>query len=177
MTQLIIGPMFSGKTTEMLRRLTRYSLAGRRVVLVRPSCDTREQLTHDNLQHNFFCYTTDKISKIFDEIIRADVIGVDEGQFFEGLAKDVDRLSGYGRTVIVSGLNATSERKPFKEIQNLIPLSEQITKLNAVCSKCGSDFGSFSYYKSGVKNEDVMIGAQDLYTSLCRNCYDKTIKG
>jgi thymidine kinase len=158
--------MFSGKTTELLRRLTRLQIGGKKVILLRPNIDNRGILTHDCLDHAIQEVFVDTIldSMNFDNI---DVVGVDEGQFFKGLAKDVNNLANSGKIVIISGLHATSEAEPFTEIQGCIPIAESITKLNAVCTQCGSQEGSFTFYKKGKKTEAVLVGEHE-YTALCR---------
>ncbi len=169
MIELIIGPMFSGKTTELLRRLTRLQIGGNKVLLLRPNIDTRGVLTHDCLDHSIEELFVDNASD-YERFKDVDVVGIDEGQFFPGLAKDATMLANMGKIVIISGLNATSEVEPFPEIQLCIPIAETITKLNAVCTQCGSQDGSFTYYKKGNKTEKVLVGEHE-YTALCRKCY------
>jgi len=168
MIELIIGPMFSGKTTELLRRLTRFQIGGHSVLLLRPNIDNRGILTHDCLHHDIKEIFIDRVGNC--EFANIDVIGVDEGQFFPNLAEDATVLANMGKIVIISGLHATSEAEPFPEIQSCIPISESITKLNAVCTQCGSQDASFTYYKKGNKTEKVLVGEHE-YTALCRKCY------
>lgn len=169
MIELIIGPMFSGKTTELLRRLTRLQIGGNSVLLLRPSIDTRGILTHDCLDHGIEEMFVDKVGN-YERFYDIDVVGIDEGQFFPGLADDITTLANMGKRIIISGLSATSEAEPFPEIQACIPISESITKLNAVCTQCGSQEGSFTFYKKGNKTEAVLVGEHE-YTALCRKCY------
>lgn len=161
--------MFSGKTTELVRRLNRFRIGGNSVVLLRPSIDNRGILTHDCL--------SSKLDEVFVksvwdyvDIMNVDIIGIDEGQFFPNLADDITKLANSGKTVIIAGLNATSEAQPFPEIQACIPIAESITRLNAVCTQCGSQEGSFTFYKKGNKTEAVLVGENE-YTALCRECY------
>lgn len=166
--EIIIGSMFSGKTTELLRRLTRLQIGGNKVILLRPTVDNRGILTHDCLDHKI---REQFVSKVSDyDCSNVDVVGIDEGQFFKGLATDANHLANMGKIVIISGLNATSEAEPFPEIQACIPIVESITKLNAVCTQCGSQEGSFTFYKKGNKTEAVLVGEHE-YTALCRSCY------
>lgn len=168
MVELIIGPMFSGKSSELLRRLTRYKIAGKSTILLRPKRDTRGFLTHDKKDNSIIEIFVENISD-FKDVYDYDVIGVDEGQFFNDL-KVVDILADMGLTVIVSALNGTSERTPFKSLQDIIPLADTITKLSAVCTNCGED-AQFSFYKVGNKENDIEIG-EDEYTALCRKCWN-----
>lgn len=172
MLQLVLGSMMSGKTTELIRRLTRAQIAGKRVVLLRPEKDDRPELTHNQINYD--------IEEIFVSSIddinwkEYDVIGIDEGQFFNsGFARRVDHVANLNRKVIVSALNGTSEREPFETIQQLIPLADDITFEHAICTDCGSEYGSCSFYKLGSKTEAVKVGGKEAYTALCRNCYLK----
>ena len=175
MIELIIGPMFSGKSSELLRRLTRYKIAGKQTLLLRPERDTRGFFTHDKKENSVKEIFVDKISN-FKDLYNYDVIGVDEGQFFEDL-DIVDSWADQGLTVIISALNGTSEKKPFPSVQSIIPLADTIDKLSAVCTSCGED-AVFSFYKVGNKKSDIEIG-EDEYTALCRKCWNKKsdIKG
>ncbi len=171
MIQLIIGPMFSGKTTELLRRLQRAKIAGKKVILLRPKIDTRETLTHDELK------TTGNIPQIvlnnlgeFDPN-SYDYIGIDEGQFFQNLAQNLNKWADNGRHIIVAGLDATSELAPFEEIIQLIPFAEEVIKLNAVCTKCGSDFGAFTKFVGTEKKNKILVGGKGIYEARCRNCW------
>ena len=170
MLQLILGPMFSGKTSELIRRLERASIAGKRVVLLRPKTDTRGHLTHDNKESKIPVHFVDRLYEI--EHSEGDVIGVDEAQFFDYplFATEIDHLAQHC-TVIACGLNGTSERTPFGAIQSLIPLCDSIDMLTAICTGCGSEMGTFSYFKAGNKEGDVEVGGKDKYTTLCRACY------
>lgn len=171
MIQLIIGPMFSGKTTELLRRLQRASIAGKKVVFLRPKIDTRETITHDEVK------SLGSIPQLFlSDLSEFDVnsyeyIGVDEGQFFNNLAFHVNNWANLDRHVIVAGLDATSELTPFEEILQLIPYAEEVTKLNAVCTKCGSDFGAFTKFVGGEKKDKVLVGGKGMYEARCRKCW------
>lgn len=195
MVELITGPMFSEKTTELLSRLSRRQIAGNRVILLRPSIDNRESLTHSGIKSNIpelFIDTKDFTSKrnyAFDfnsndyipleiksffeeEINNYDVIGIDELQFFdEGIVKVIDDLANKGKIFIVSGLNGTAERQVFPTVSSLLPLVDNIIHKTGVCLKCGSDYGAFSIFKAGPKTEAVVVGGKDDYSVLCRKCY------
>lgn len=172
MIELIVGPMFSGKSSELIRRLTRHKIAGKNTILLRPKRDTRGFLTHDNKENctkEMFVETITEFNDLYDY----DVIGIDEGQFFSDL-KEVDKWANLGLTVIISALNGTSERTPFESIQDIIPLADRIDKLDAVCTSCGAD-AQFSFYKPGNKENDIEIG-EDEYTALCRICWNQKTK-
>jgi len=171
MIHLIIGPMFSGKSTELLRRLTRAQIAGKRVALLRPAIDTRLNITHDKrpLQD-----IKEHILENLDDFDaeQADVIGIDEGQFFSELAHFAHKWANQRKKVVIAGLDATSELTPFEEILNVVPLAEEVIKLNAVCMACGSENGAFTVFKHGEKRQKVQVGGQDMYEARCRYCIE-----
>src|SRR5579872_1388719 len=139
---LILGPMASGKSSELLRLLTRAIIAKKGpVILLRSGMDTRSFVTRD--KRDLHPELTELFVSRADDFLDfvngmptgvAKVVGIDEGQFFHNLRKGCQRLAELGITVIVSGLNATSEVQPFEEINDLIPVCEEITKLNAICA-------------------------------------------
>jgi len=169
MITVIIGPMFSGKSTELHRRLERAQIAGRKVLLVRPETDTRGQLTHNRTR--VVIEPTFLPSLEFLDPTGLDVIGIDEGQFFPDLPRYANEYAAMDRHVIVTGLPLTSECAPFTSITELLPFAEEIVRLNAICARCGSEYGSFTHYKPGHKTQEVLVGGKDLYTALCRRCY------
>lgn len=171
MLHLILGSMYSGKTSELIRLLTRAKIANKKVVLLRPETDNRPNLTHSRLTHDIEEVFVSSLSDVNWK--NYDVIGVDEGQFFdENLVKQADHIASTKRKVIISALNGTSERGPFGVIQSLIPLVDDITFEHAVCTDCGSEFASCSFYKLGSKTESVIVGGENEYTALCRDCYN-----
>jgi len=167
MLQLIIGPMMSGKTTELLRRLTRAKIAGKTVLLVRSTVDTRDYLTHDNSKSQFEEIKLLSVGRSLSFFNKYDVIGIDEGQFFDDLEL-ADSIAD-SRTVIVSALSSTYLRKPWPSVLTLIPYAEEITKLNAICMDCGSEYGATQFRTAPVTT--TLIGGSKEYVSLCRTCY------
>ena len=170
MLELITGPMMSGKTTELLRRLERHQIAGADVCLFRPASDSRDKLTHTAREHNIRVVATDE-AKLSDEAQRFDVVGIDEVQFFPPSTASFLNESANARHVIVSGINATSELGPWDTVQALIPFCDDITYMHAVCVRCGNQYASKSYFAAGDKHEQVIVGGADKYVALCRNCY------
>jgi len=169
MISLICGPMYCGKTTYLLHKLERAYLAKKRVVLLRPKIDTRSFLSHSQKD-------TSWLKEVFVENLSdfdtsdVDVIGIDESQFHHNLKefciKNMER-----KEIILAGLVSTSECRIFEYISNILPYCDEIIKLNAICTHCGSDFGNYTFYKGGEKTVDVLVGAGELYTVLCRGCY------
>jgi thymidine kinase len=171
MISLIIGPMFSGKTTELLRRLQRAIIAGKKAILLRPKIDTRETITHDELKKldNIpYLFLQDLVDFNPDDY---DYIGIDEGQFFNNLAHFANLWANSGKHIVVAGLDATSELSMFEEILQLIPFSEEVIKLNAVCTRCGSDNGAFTKFIGSQKKDKVLVGGKGVYEARCRKCW------
>jgi len=168
--KLYLGPMFSGKTTALISELERAKFAKKNVILIRPNTDDRKFLTHSGMKPPIEEVFLDEVSQLSNKL-EYDIIGIDEGQFFLNLAHDVNFLANNGVKVIISALNGTSEREPFDNIQDLIPYVEEIDKKNAVCAECGSEYATYSYYKSGDKKDKIKTGGASDYSALCRSCY------
>jgi len=168
--QLILGPMFSGKTTELLRRMRRYQIARRKCVLIKYVGDTRYDngpcvVTHDQEKQEAFA--TKHLSDV--ETDSFDVIGVDEGQFYPDLVSFCESMANRGKIVIVAGLDGSYLRRPFPTIADLIPLSESIVKLSAICMKC-SESAAFTSRLTNETGSEV-IGGSDKYMATCRKCF------
>ena len=173
--ELVIGPMFSGKTTKMLHCIRRHGFANKRVLLVKYCKDQRYSVgsvaTHDNVTGPAGCHTLSvaSLSQVGDEYHNYDVIGVDEGQFYPDLAEFADRVASEGKVVIVAALDGDFLRNPFGDICRLIPRAEVVTKITAVCMMCGCN-ASFSRRISAEQDVEV-IGGADKYLPTCRECY------
>jgi len=137
---VICGCMFCGKTDEMLRLLRRFSIAGRRVLLVKPRLDTRTDadrvFSRSGAQHE--AVTVDDSSQIEAVAGEADIVAIEEGQFFDERLPDVvERLASAGKQVIVTGLDRDFRGIPFGAMPRLMALADQVTKLTAICVTCG----------------------------------------
>jgi thymidine kinase len=137
---VICGCMFCGKTDEMLRLLRRFSIAGRRVILVKPRLDTRTDevtvVSRSGAQHRAVSVTSS--AEIEALVGEADIIAVEEGQFFdESLPDVVERLADAGKQVLVTGLDRDFRGIPFGPMPRLMALADQVTKLTAICVLCG----------------------------------------
>jgi thymidine kinase len=137
---VIAGCMFCGKTDEMLRLLRRFSIAGRRVLLVKPRLDTRTDrvtvVSRSGAQHQ--AVTVDDSTEIEAAAEDADIVAIEEGQFFdERLPEVVERLASVGKQVIVTGLDRDFRGVPFGAMPRLLALADQVTKLTAICMVCG----------------------------------------
>lgn len=172
---LIIGPMFSGKTTELYKNVERYRLANLKCVYVKHGLDTRYSdeylMTHDKRCHEEKTLITDILMNIFNDVTEFDCIGIDEGQFFKDIIVFSEKLANLGKLVIIAGLDGDSNRKPFGDICSLIPLCEKISKLKAVCLSCHKDASFTKSIKS--KTDVIDVGGNEKYSATCRSCYFK----
>ena len=137
---VIAGCMFCGKTDEMLRLLRRFSIAGRRVMLVKTRLDTRTDrvtvVSRSGAQHQ--AVTVDDSAEIEAAAEDADIVAIEEGQFFDDrLPEVVERLASVGKQVIVTGLDRDFRGVPFGAMPRLLALADQVTKLTAICMVCG----------------------------------------
>jgi thymidine kinase len=137
---VIAGCMFCGKTDEMLRLLRRFSIAGREVVLVKPRLDTRTDevtvVSRSGAEHR--AVTVDHSGEIEAAVGPADIVAIEEGQFFdEALPEVVEALAASGKQVIVTGLDRDFRGIPFGTMPRLLALADQVTKLTAICMVCG----------------------------------------
>jgi thymidine kinase len=172
--EVICGPMFSGKSEELIRRVTRYHLARIPTQTFKPSLDLRyavaEVVSHSKL--------TTSAQPVADsaELLRAVedrtvVVGIDEGQFFDmGLVEVAMLLAGAGKQVIVAGLDLDYLGRPFEPIPSLLMRAEYVSKALAVCHRCGGP-GLFTQ-RVVDSDELVVLGAGDAYEARCRRCFD-----
>ena len=170
--EVICGSMFSGKTEELIRRLTRARLAKQQVEIFKPAVDTRYHETHV-VSHNETSIRSTPVSFAGDILLLSgtcDVVGIDEAQFFdEEIVRVVQLLANQGKRVILAGLDMDFEGKPFDPMPKLMAIAEYVTKVHAICMKCG-DLAAFSYRLSAGK-EKVMLGEKDSYEARCRKCF------
>jgi thymidine kinase len=173
--EVICGSMFSGKTEELIRRLRRAEFARLRVMIFKPAMDNR----YDEVK--VVTHTGDTIASVPvrdpSEILKlaenADVIGIDEAQFFDhSLAEVSSALANNGKRVIVSGLDLDYRGVPFGPLPTLMALAEYVTKIHAICLRCGN-LAYVSHRKAG-GDDLVVLGETEIYEPLCRSCYNQT---
>ncbi|XP_062311904.1 thymidine kinase, cytosolic [Osmerus eperlanus] len=169
--QVIFGPMFSGKSTELMRRVRRFQVAQYNCLVIKYAKDTRYSekgvATHD--QNTMEAVPANQLGDVRSLALKACVIGIDEGQFFPDTVEFCEEMANKGKTVIVAALDGTFQRKAFGNILNLVPLAESVVKLNAVCMQC---FTEAAYTKRlGAEKEVEVIGGADKYHAVCRKCY------
>lgn len=172
--EVIAGPMFSGKSEELIRRVTRYHLARIPTQTFKPAIDTRyaaaEVVSHSNLSTTAQP-VSDSASLLREVEDRTVIVGIDEGQFFdEGLVEVVELLAGAGKQIIVAGLDLDYLGRPFEPIPSLMIRAEYLTKSLAVCHRCG---GPGLFTQRVVESDElVVLGATDAYEARCRRCFD-----
>lgn len=173
--QIILGPMFSGKSTELMRRIQRYKYANHECLLIKYAKDSRYSddymSTHD--KHMLPAVKTEVLSKVHIPN-SCTVIGIDEGQFFPDIVDFCETMANDGLRVIVAALDGTFQRKGFGSFLSLIPLAESVVKLNAVCMMC---YGEAAFTKRiGCETQVEIIGGSDKYMAVCRKCYQQNPK-
>ena len=171
--EVICGPMFSGKTEELIRRLRRAQIARQQVVILKPEIDDRysgDQLVSHSRQ-TIPSITVGSAREILAHAARAQVIGVDEVQFLdEGIVEVCDALADAGKRVIVAGLDLDYRGRPFEPIPQLLARAEYITKALAICMVCGAPASRTQ--RVGRQEERIVVGSSDIYEARCRACFE-----
>jgi thymidine kinase len=170
--EVIAGSMFSGKTEELIRRLRRAEIARQKVEIFKPSIDIRYSLTdvvsHD--ENTIRSTAVDNSATILLLAGNVDVVGIDEAQFFDvGLIDVCNKLSDMGIRVIVAGLDMDFRGKPFGPMPGLMASAEYVTKVHAICMRCGN-LAQFSHRLSDAEKL-VVLGEKGAYEPLCRECF------
>lgn len=175
--EVISGSMFSGKTEELIRRLKRAEIARQKVEIFKPQIDVRfsaeDVVSHDS---NSIRSTPVSSSRNIPLLVSdVDVVGIDEAQFFDlGLVEVCNQLASQGIRVIIAGLDMDFRGKPFGPMPALLATAEYVTKVHAICMRCGN-LAQYSHRISdSVKL--VELGEKDIYEPLCRECFNETSK-
>lgn len=170
--EVICGSMFSGKTEELIRRLNRARIAKQKVEIFKPSVDKRYD-ENDVVSHNDNSIRSTPVHFANDILLLSgdcDVVGIDEVQFFdEQIVPVAQKLASQGKRVILAGLDMDFEGNPFEPMPKLMAIAEYVTKVNAICMKCG-DLAAFSFRLSDAK-EKVVLGEKESYEARCRRCF------
>jgi len=170
--EVICGSMFSGKTEELIRRLKRVKIANLKAEIFKPAVDIRyDELNIVSHDTNFIQSTPVNSSQNILLLAQGvDVVGIDEAQFFDNeIANVCEQLALKGIRVIVAGLDMDYQGKPFGQMPNLLAVADYITKLHAICVKCGN-IANNSYRKSN-SGAQLVLGEKDLYEPRCRHCF------
>ena len=171
--ELISGSMFSGKSEELIRRLRRAQIARQAVAIFKPRVDDRfspdEIVSHSQLR--IPSTPVDNPAEILRHADEADVIGVDEAQFFSHeIVAVVKDLASRGKRVVVAGLDKDFRGQPFGAIPELMAEAEYVTKTLAICMQCGEP-ANFTQRLTG-DDRQILIGETDIYEARCRSCFD-----
>jgi thymidine kinase len=172
--EVVCGPMFSGKTEELIRRLRRAELARQKVQVFKPEIDVRYSKS-DIVSHSSqrAAAMTVQSSGAILELLEpgTQVVGIDEAQFFDPrVVKVAEHLAGEGKRVLVAGLDTDFRAEPFEPMPALIAIADYVTKLSAVCMQCGDP--ATRTQRLGGGSDRVVVGAADRYEARCRRCYD-----
>jgi thymidine kinase len=170
--EVICGSMFSGKTEELIRRLKRVKIANQEVEIFKPKIDTRYDaqkiVSHD--ENHIHSTPVSSSQEIIDLVKDIKVVGIDEAQFFDAqLPLVCDQLAANGVRVIIAGLDMDFLGKPFGIMPDLLAKAEYITKVHAICVKCGS-IANFSH-RIVEQTDKILLGAKNNYEPLCRHCF------
>jgi thymidine kinase len=175
--EVVCGSMFSGKTEELIRRLRRAQIAGKKVEIFKPCIDVRYHES-DVVSHNNNAIRSTPVEHSQNILLLAsgnDVVGIDEAQFLDDSLPDVcEQLAKAGTRVIIAGLDMDFEGKPFGPIPALLAIADHITKVHAICVRCG-DIAHFSY-RLHESEARVLLGEKESYEPRCRSCYYKSEK-
>ena len=174
--EVVCGSMFSGKTEELIRRMKRAKFAKQKVEIFKPSLDTRysdvDVVSHD--QHSIPSTPIDSSSTIALLSSDIDVVGIDEAQFLDDGVVDVcNDLANRGVRVIVAGLDMDFQGKPLGPMPALCAIADEVTKVHAICVKCGAL--AYISHRLVANDKRVLLGEQMEYEPLCRECYQRIV--
>lgn len=172
--EVICGPMFSGKSEELIRRLRRVEIARQRLQVFKPALDNRFHAT-DIVSHSQQRMPGEVVAASADILGRVDdkteVVGIDEGQFFDAGVVDVcNRLANLGKRVIVAGLDQDYRGRPFGPMPAMMAAAEYITKQLAICMVCGNPANHTQRLTASL--DQIVVGAQGTYEARCRRCFE-----
>ncbi len=175
--EVICGPMFSGKSEELIRRLRRAEIARQRVQIFKPAIDQRYSEDHI-VSHSDLKIRSEPVKDAveFESKLdrRVEVIGIDEAQFLgEGIVDVVIRLADVGKRIVIAGLDTDYLGRPFHPMPELLAVADEITKTLAICMQCGNPA---KHTQRLVASEDlIVVGAAGLYEARCRRCFEPNL--
>lgn len=172
--EVVVGPMFSGKSEELIRRLRRAEIARQRVQIFKPDIDQRYS-KNGIVSHSGLEIPSELVRKgedIFDRVAaRTEVVGIDEAQFLGDSVVDACvKLADMGKRMIVAGLDTDFMGRPFEPMPRLLAVAEEITKLLAICMRCGNPAVHTQRLTSS--EELIVVGAGGMYEARCRRCFE-----
>ena len=174
--EVIVGPMFSGKSEELIRRLKRARIARQRVACFKPDIDLRYHRTaiasHSSQTHDAetIANVAEMRRALYRQLPEIEVVGIDEAQFLDdSVVQLAGELVHMGKRVLIAGLDTTFTGEPFGPIPALMAVADEVTKLSAVCMECGAP--AVHTQRLGKSRELVVVGAAGVYEARCRNCF------
>ena len=180
--EVVCGPMFSGKSEELIRRLRRAEIAGQRVLIVKPRIDDRYDVSHvvSHAGAKMRAVAADTPADVLRLSAGYDVIGIDEVQFFDESIVEVARtLVQRGVRVVAAGLDTDFRHEPFGAMPTLLAQAELVDKLQAVCHRCGGTATRTQRLLDGepapFSGETIVVGALDSYEARCAACYEPSV--
>jgi len=175
--EIIMGCMFSGKSTELIRRLKRHRAINQKILVINSAKDTRSSnnviKTH-NLD-TLACMKVADLMDAFDFVYdhECDVVAIDEAQFFTGLREFIQNISPHVKRIIIAGLDGDFLQKPFGEIFKVLPMADEVIKLHALCMVCNDGtLAPFTKRFCEDTTTQELVGDQDIYKAVCRKCLD-----
>jgi thymidine kinase len=171
--EVVCGCMFSGKTEELIRRARRAEIAKQKVAIFKPRIDNRYSAQHivSHSEQSLTSTVVDDASEILGLSKNAQVVGIDEGQFFKAnLVEVCETLANQGKRVIVAGLDQDYRGKPFEPMPQMLAVAEYITKTLAICVVCGNPADRTQ--RKTQSADRVLVGAKDIYEARCRHCFE-----
>lgn len=175
--EVVCGSMFSGKTEELIRRLKRAKIARQRVLIIKPTMDTRfskeDVVSHDH--NSIHSMPVKSSTEILKHAQGYDVVGIDEAQFLDnGLVDVCNKLAYNGIRVIIAGLDMDFQGNPFGPIPQLLAVADEVTKVHAICVRCGNL--AYASHRLVKNKSQVLLGEKDEYEPLCRDCFRKALE-
>jgi len=174
--EVVVGPMFSGKSEELIRRLRRAAIARQRLQVFKPALDNR-YADGEVVSHSRWRIPSEAVERSEDILQRLDprteVVGIDEAQFFDSeLPRICRHIADLGKRVIVAGLDMDYAGVPFGPMPELLAIAEQVQKITAICTRCGQP-ASYTQ-RLTASDQQVVVGANDVYEARCRRCHEPT---
>lgn len=168
------GPMKCGKTQKILNELDRQLVAGKNIMVFKPSIDNRfgENIVQTRSGKKINAININSIEELSN--YNTDIYFIDEFQFLEGNVDTIEKMAQNGKKFYISGLNLTAEKKTFGKMGDLLCLADNVQMMTSICEICKNDNAIFSFFK-GKKDKDILIGDSE-YIPVCRKCYNKLIK-
>ena len=180
--KILMGPMFAGKSTAILRLTNRYKSIGWPILLLTYAADNRYSTDELLMTHDLWEVSCKKVSALMPEVTTkqfedAKLIIIDEAQFFGDLKAFVLHVvDALGKDVVLVGLDGDADRKPFGQLLDCVPLADEVEKLSALCKRCGDGTPALFTHCRQSKTEQVCVGGAEMFESLCRKHFNESYR-